>query len=193
VSALSELCKKLSDKEYREAFVSAQIKRMLPMQIRALRTQRDWKQGDLAEAAKLTQGAISRAEDPDYGNLTINNLLRIAAGFDVAFVSRFVPFSELGKWYVNLSSEESLMVSSFAEDSGFVECKPASSSVIPATQAQCVGQFDKRVRPTSFLPSLVVQSNIVGQYREQSPDGYQLSGRLLAGAAAAELKQGLPA
>ncbi|MGH9437883.1 MAG: helix-turn-helix domain-containing protein [Terriglobia bacterium] len=186
MSALSELCKKLSDKQYREAFVSAQIKRMLPTQIRALRKQRDWKQGDLAEAAKLTQGAISRAEDPDYGNLTINNLLRIAAGLDVAFVSRFVPFSELGKWYVNLSGEESLMVPSFADDSRFIEHKPVSSHVVPAMQAQYVGNpFDKEVRPTSLT-----SSPVVGQYRKQ-PENSPFH-KIPSGAAAAGSELHIP-
>ena len=47
----------------------------------------------LAERSGLTQGAISRAL-----NLTVNlvnTIIRIASGFDVAFVGRFVPFSEL--------------------------------------------------------------------------------------------------
>jgi len=51
---------------------------------------------------------ISRAEDPDYGNLSINTLIRIASGFDCAFIGRFVPFSEIGKWYAKLDDEKAL-------------------------------------------------------------------------------------
>ena len=115
MSALSELWKKLSKKEYRDAFVGSQIKRLIPLQIRALRKQRDWTQADLAKYANLNQGSISRAEDPDYGNLTINNLLQVAKGFDVALAVRFVPFRELGRWFSDLS-EERLGVPSFADD-----------------------------------------------------------------------------
>jgi transcriptional regulator with XRE-family HTH domain len=75
---------------------------------------RRWTQADLAERSGLKQGAISRASDPDYGNLTINTILRIASGFDVAYVGRFVPFSEAAQWYENLS-ESALSVSSFEE------------------------------------------------------------------------------
>lgn len=112
----SNLWKKLTrSKQYREAFVASQLKRGIPTQIRILRKQRGWTQADLAEASGLTQGAISRAEDPDYGNLTFNNILKIAAGFDIAFVGRFVPFSELARWKSDLS-EETLRVSSFEDE-----------------------------------------------------------------------------
>src|SRR5438552_2501278 len=81
-----------SSKEYREAFVASFLKRYIPFQIRAIRKKRRISQPALAEASKITQGVISRAEDPDYGNLTLNTVLRIAAGFDLAFVGKFVRF-----------------------------------------------------------------------------------------------------
>lgn len=116
MNALSNLWAKLTrSKAYREAFVAAELKRGIPAQIRVLRKQRGWNQAVLAEHADLTQGAISRAEDPDYGNLTFNNILKIAAGFDVAFVGKFVPFSELARYQSDLS-EQSLQAVSFSED-----------------------------------------------------------------------------
>lgn len=102
-------------KKYRESFALAFFKRMVPFQVRALRKQRGWSQAELAENANVTQGVISRAEDPDYGNLTINTISRIAAGFDVAFIVKFVPFSELDKRYLDIS-EESVKVPNFDEE-----------------------------------------------------------------------------
>jgi transcriptional regulator with XRE-family HTH domain len=102
-------------KKYREAFAFSLFKRMVPFQIRALRKQRRWSQEQLAASAKLTQGVVSRAEDPDYGNLTINTIRRIAAGFDVAFIVKFIPFSELDRWFLDLS-EVSVQVPSFEEE-----------------------------------------------------------------------------
>jgi transcriptional regulator with XRE-family HTH domain len=84
--------------------------------MRALLKQREWSQAELADRSGLTQGAISRAADPDYGNLTFNNVLKIAAGFDVAFVGKFVPFSELASWHDSIADETTLMVNSFDED-----------------------------------------------------------------------------
>jgi transcriptional regulator with XRE-family HTH domain len=92
---------------YRESFAASVAKRMIPLQIRVLRKQRgpEWSQARLAKESKLTQGVVSRAEDPDYGNPTLNTLVRIAAGFDCAFLGRFVPFSEVGKWYAKLCDD----------------------------------------------------------------------------------------
>jgi transcriptional regulator with XRE-family HTH domain len=131
VNALSKLREKLDrSKRYRESFAASVVKRMVPLQIRVLRKQHEWSQARLAKESNLTQGAISRAEDPDYGNLTINTLVRIASGFDCAFMGRFVPLSELGKWYTRLEDERALRVPSFAEDTGFVERKaPAAAQM----------------------------------------------------------------
>jgi len=92
-------------KEFREEFSAQQLKRGIAFEIRALLKKRGWKQEKLAENAKLTQGVVSRAQNPDYGNLTINTINRVSAGFDVAFVGTFVPFSELVEWFENLSEE----------------------------------------------------------------------------------------
>jgi len=106
MSGFSQFWKKLAkSKKYREEFVSAQVKRGIPFQIRRLMKQKRLSQQELAVRAGLTQGVVSRAADPEYGNLTLNTIIRVAAGFDVAFIGRFVPFSDLGHWFLNLSEE----------------------------------------------------------------------------------------
>jgi transcriptional regulator with XRE-family HTH domain len=92
---MAHLWNKLRDKRFRDAFVVSQFKRSIPFQITVLRKKLDWSQEQLAEAAKVTQGVISRAENPNYGNLTLNTILRVANGFDVGVVIEFVPFSRL--------------------------------------------------------------------------------------------------
>src|ERR1022692_931427 len=103
-------------KKYREQFVSAQVKRGIPFQIRALMKKQKLSQEKLALQSGLTQGVISRAADPNNGNLTINTIIRIAAGFDVAFVGMFVPFSELVKWYSNMSEQDLGEILTFTEE-----------------------------------------------------------------------------
>ena len=93
MSTSSRLWRELGDKAYREQIVTEQAKRAIPFQIRALLASRGYSQKVLAERAGLHQGAVSRAADLDYGNLTLNTIVRLAAGFDVAFVGEFVPFS----------------------------------------------------------------------------------------------------
>ena len=115
VGTFSKRWIKLRNKAYRDAFVATQLKRGIPFQFRAMRKKLGLSQVDVARLAGVSQGVISRAEDSDYGNLTFNNVLRIAAGLDVAFVGRLVPFSDLAKWFDNLS-EESVQVPTFEEE-----------------------------------------------------------------------------
>ena len=116
MNTFKELWLKLAkSKKYREEFVASQVKRGIPFQIRALMKEKKFSQERLASLSGLTQGVVSRAGNPNYGNLTLNTIIRIAAGFDVAFVGRFVPFSELGRWFINLS-EESVRISTFSEE-----------------------------------------------------------------------------
>ena len=96
---------KLRDREYRHALAVAQFKRFVPFQISALRKQRNWSQQELAESAGLSQGVVSRAEDPDYGNLAANTILRIANGLDCVFVGKFVSYAEFENWRKGLSED----------------------------------------------------------------------------------------
>lgn len=83
-----------------------------------MRNKLGWSQDQLADAAKLTQGAISRAQNPNYGNLTFNTVLRIAAGLDVAVIIEFVSFSKLLQVFEN-RSEDSAPVTFEEEDKAF--------------------------------------------------------------------------
>jgi transcriptional regulator with XRE-family HTH domain len=120
VKRKEKLINKLKDKEYRDAFVSALITTGIPFQIKALREQRPWTQKELGELADMAQESISRLEDPNYGKLNLNTLKRLAAAFDVGLMVRFVPFSDLVEWDINLSNE-SLKVASFTEEVYFKE------------------------------------------------------------------------
>jgi transcriptional regulator with XRE-family HTH domain len=120
VNTFKGLWGKLSaSKKYREEFVAAQVKRGIPFQIRQMLDAKEWNQSELAERANLTQGVISRVMNPNYGNLTLNTLIRVAAGFDVAFLGHFVPFSELDRWFSKLSDVGQVL--SFEDENTIVE------------------------------------------------------------------------
>jgi transcriptional regulator with XRE-family HTH domain len=112
----SSLWQELKSKDYRAAFAELQLKRGVPFQIRAMLKKRKWTQETLAEKSGLTQGVISRAQNPGYGNLTVNTINRIGVGFDVAFLGRFVSFGEFVEWFRNLSEESAGSVESFEEE-----------------------------------------------------------------------------
>jgi transcriptional regulator with XRE-family HTH domain len=118
-SIKAELWKKMRNKEYREAFVSATLSTTIAAQIQTLRETRPdhpWTQKDLANKTGMSQARISVMEDPSYDKYTFSTLKRIAAAFDVAFIARFVPFSELVTWTSDLSPEK-LGVLGFEYDS----------------------------------------------------------------------------
>ena len=111
----SELSKKLKDREFRHAYVAARIKKDVALQIRILRTKKNWSQKQLAEAVKMAQARISLMENPNYGKFNTETLKRLAKTFDVALIVRFAPFSELTDWSERLS-EETFNVASFSEE-----------------------------------------------------------------------------
>jgi hypothetical protein len=95
----------------------------------------------LAEAAKLTQAVISRAEDPFYG-LTLATIGRIAAGYDLAAIIRLVSFGDLIRYAENLSVGEFADLPTFEEENSSVSKSrsPIQSGKIceanPAQQAE---------------------------------------------------------
>jgi len=108
--------RKLSNKQYRDHYALSLLKRSVAFQIKTLRKKHCGSQAVLAERSQLTQGVVSRAEDQDYGNLTFNTVGRIAAGLDLAFIGKFVPFTDLIRFSQGLSEEELKNILTFNEE-----------------------------------------------------------------------------
>jgi transcriptional regulator with XRE-family HTH domain len=107
----------LHSKSRRDAFVAAHLTRGLAFQIREMREARGWTQKDLGARVGMAQETISQLENPGYGRFTTRTLLRLASAFDVAYMGRFVPFSELVRRVHDLSADD-LAVSDYAHDAG---------------------------------------------------------------------------
>lgn len=155
---MASLWNKFRDRKFRDAFVASQFKRSIPFQIAALRKKLGFSQEQLGDAAKLTQGVVSRAENPNYGNLTFNTVLRIANGLDVAVIIEFVPFSRLLQVFESRSQDLAPMTFE-AEDKalataiatgGQVE-EQAAAAILPKR----VLQPDPEERPIVKRPPMV--------------------------------------
>jgi len=120
-----QLFKDLKNKDYRNAYVSSSVDVGVASQIRALREQREWNQSKLAKEAKMHQVRISELENPSHSP-TLATLKKLATAFDVALIVRFLPFSDLVKWKLDMSAE-SLEVQSFQQEEFFKE-KPGNES-----------------------------------------------------------------
>ena len=128
----------LRDKEARSAFAGAHLGPNIAAQIRANRETRDWLQEDLGQRTGMKQTQISRLENPNYENFTLNTLRRLAEAFDVALVVRFVPFGDFAD-YLSTLSVESLSAPGFHEDMKTralrgLEGQRADSAKLPARQ-----------------------------------------------------------
>lgn len=115
-SRLTKLKEKFVDKTYRDAYVSAHVRRWIANQIRALRADktRSWTQADLAARMGKPQSVVSRLEDPDYGKMTVNTLLEVAAAFDVALEVKFVAHEQFVRDTEDVS-ERAMAAPSFAD------------------------------------------------------------------------------
>lgn len=115
VTFKNKLLDKLRNKEFRNAYVSAQVRTGVAHQIRALRNERNWSQEELGKRSGKPQSVISRLEDPDYGKLSVQTLLDLASAFDVALMVGFVAFSEMLEKIQDVSPER-LAVPNFSND-----------------------------------------------------------------------------
>jgi transcriptional regulator with XRE-family HTH domain len=102
----------LADKEMRDAYVEAQTRVKIAHQIKSLRTQREWSQGDLGELLGKPQSNVSRLEDVNVGKYTLSTLFELASAFDIALLVQFVTHEEFLRRTADLSSEK-LQVPSF--------------------------------------------------------------------------------
>lgn len=117
---------KLRRKSYRDAYVKAHLEQGIAFQLRDIRIARGLTQGQVAKALGIkSQSAVARLEDPSYGRMSISTLLKVAAFFDVALVTKFVPYSRFLCEVENLTPT-ALTVPSFDEEDsrGAIENAP---------------------------------------------------------------------
>jgi len=99
--------KSLTDSDFRRQFIDEHVDVGIAFQIRSLRGRQRLTQAELAEllGGKKKQPMISEWENPDYGSYTLDTLKSLAKAFDVGLLVRFVPFSKLVDWTVDLTSD----------------------------------------------------------------------------------------
>lgn len=168
----SNISQKLSDPEYRKAFVASQINIGIPFQLRALLKSRGKTQEWLAEKAGMLQPRISGLLTPGKTRPNIETLRRLAEAFDCGLVVRFAPFSELARLSENFDPE-SFNVPTFVEDNGFIDRRPVVSTSV----------FHRSEQPELEETQINSDNLIVMQPRPpQGPLALQ-SSRMLAGCA----------
>lgn len=135
----------MKSREYRESFVASHVSNTIAAQIFMMREDREWTQKALAEKAGMKQSRISAIEDPDFENIEIATLRRLASAFDVGLSVRFVPFSEIAVQAGNVGTSD-LCVMNFDRDTLPIEQKPPSnifvSTILGANEAKAGNHID---------------------------------------------------
>lgn len=117
----------LNDKEMRDAYVDAQTRVKIAHQIKSIRAQRGWSQGELGKILGKPQSNVSRLEDVQVGKYTLSTLLELASAFNVGLVVEFVPYEEFLRRAQDLSPDH-LQASSFDATALDPLCQEESSS-----------------------------------------------------------------
>lgn len=148
---------------YRHALVESYISDGIAFQLRAMRTEAQFTQGDVAEKlgnSKL-QPVISRYENPDYGKYSLSTLLRLAKLFDVALVVRFEPFSKFIQWH-RQSQNETLAVPNFEKElqQGAMESVPAPIALIETQRRYVFLESQRFYRPTKLVQKAISPTDI---------------------------------
>ena len=149
VTALDRNLRKFLRKGYRDGYLEANVRSGIALQIRALREKAGMSQGDFAENIGTKQSVVSRLEDPQYGRVSVNTLLRIAQARDVALLVRFVDYPQFLRVAADMSP------SALCPDDIYQSLKPKerSSDQSPLVLGLSSSYSNSGVE-TYFLPAL---------------------------------------
>ncbi|MBZ5669768.1 MAG: helix-turn-helix domain-containing protein [Acidobacteriia bacterium] len=89
------LRKSFRDRDYADAYARSALNAYIATQIKVIREQREWTQGQLADEAGMKQPRIAVMEDVNYSSWSISTLWRLAQAFHLRLKVSFEEFGTL--------------------------------------------------------------------------------------------------
>jgi len=129
-----QLLESLRDPEFRGQFIDEHINVGIAFQIRSLRNRQNLTQADLAKSLNVKQPLVSAWENPNYGKYTLSTLKEVAKVFDVGLLVRFVPFSLLVDWTIDLKPD-AITPRSFGEEESSRKVNTFCAEAVNANEA----------------------------------------------------------
>lgn len=105
ISKNEQMWESLHDPDFRKQLIDEHINVGVAFQIRGLRNRQKLRQEDLAKLLSVKQPLVSAWENPNYGKYTLSTLKDLAKAFDVGLLVRFIPFSALVNWTLNVTPD----------------------------------------------------------------------------------------
>ncbi len=177
ISRLKPIISQLPNKEFRQSYISSHTKRFLAAQIKNLRGERTQK--EFAKILGTTQSVVSRYEDPDYGQVTLQTLLDAASKLDIALVVRFASFSDFFRitsdYSSNMQRPESFNTKNLQDFFSYLDRETSPSiekeNQLIKTQIACPNDkiYRQRYSPTS--PSVYYNQPIYNSAVQNQQEG----------------------
>lgn len=86
--------RKFLRKDYRDGYMQTQVRSGIAYQMQAIRRKLGITQTQMSEKVGKPQSVISRLEDVEYGGVSVQSLLDIASGLDIALLVQFVSYPD---------------------------------------------------------------------------------------------------
>jgi hypothetical protein len=118
------------------------------------------KQADIAKEVDMKQSRISAMETPGAVNFNLDTLVRMAAGFKVGLVVKFVPLSDMLRWE-NSFSQDKFNPTPIEQDVPFLH--PELAMLSPglagniAVGAEEMGAATRSIPLDELLPELLLE------------------------------------
>lgn len=92
-------------KMYRDSYLDSHVRARIAYQIQAIREKLGLSQVAFAEKIGMKQSVVSRLENPEYGKVTVQTLLQVAAALNIALSVRFCDYDEFLALAADVSPE----------------------------------------------------------------------------------------